>query len=108
MRAKRIGNIGLLRIENDNYKWEISCYYKNPYYNKKDECIVTPLGEHLWNGVGIDEKLFEEEELRYVIAHVTKSKEPDIVSVINRPWKLDEEDEKSFKEIINYIYKDIE
>jgi hypothetical protein len=108
MRAKRIGNIGLLRIENDKYKWEISCYYKNPYYNKKDECVLTPLGTYCWNGVGIDEKLFEEKELRYVIAHVTKDKEPDIISVINRPWKLNEEDEKSFKEIINYIYKDIE
>ena len=108
MKRIRIGNVELRPIsDDDKYQAEIISWYPNSHYGHENDYIKVDDeyyrykdNEHCF----IHKSCFKHPESCYVVAFVTKSEEPDILSVCDRPWDLSEEDEKDFKQIIKMIY----
>lgn len=114
MRLKkiRINNIEVRPLPQDDeekYMAEIVCYYPNPYYGNEDKYIKSKTDpdfyiypDNLYCKVHIS--CFKNPESCYVVAFVTNGEEPDIRTVGDRPWTLNEKDEEDFKQIIKMIY----
>lgn len=114
MRLKkiRIDNIEVRPLPQDDdekYMAEIICYYPNPYYGNEDKYIKSQIDPDFYvypdnPHCKVHISCFKNLESCYVVAFVTNDEEPDIRTVGNRPWTLNEKDEGDFKQIIKMIY----
>ena len=109
MKRTRIGNIEL-RCRNKT--WEIVRWYPNSYYQRENEFIKVDDEHYQYkdnDNCYVHKSCFANPESCYVIAFIEGSEdEHDIRSVGMRPWMLDEEDEKDFKQLlkINFDYEE--
>lgn len=107
MEAKRINNIELRNI---NGRWEIIKWYPNPYYGKKESYIWDEIKQayrdpncDCWY---ISPGCFTNPENCYVVADVENcdNSEPDIRTIMARPFQLSHNDRLDFYKIIKHIY----
>lgn len=110
---KRIENIAYRSLADDEkYAAEILCYYPNFYYGEENNTKKFIKDEFnpeyyvdLEYGCRVHEGCFKHPESCYVVAFVTRGEEPDIVSVGDRPWTLNEENKKSFEKLLELFFK---
>jgi len=99
--------------ENDKYLGEFVCYHENPYYQHETDFVQCELDpDYYYSPDGnphcrIHKSCFVNPESCYVIADLTKADEPDIRSIGNRPWTLNETDEQDFKTVVLMTYERI-
>lgn len=109
---KRIENIAFRSLgDNDNYAAEILCYYPNTYYGQENNTKKFSKDElnpeyyvDLEYGCRVHEGCFKHPESCYVVAFVTRDEEPNIVSVGDRPWTLNEQNKKSFEKLLELFF----
>lgn len=110
--SKRIGNISAIPSSYpEQFFCDIVKWYPNVYYGQKDEYEPVPDRPHMYQPkdedykFSVDEAKFDIPEWSYIVAHITNATAPDVVSVGFRPWELCNEDQESFKKILEYIHR---
>lgn len=112
----RINNIEFRPFKNkENYKYlgEFVYYKENPYYQHEADFVQCELNpDYYYSPDGnpcckIHKSCFANPESCYVIAELTREDEPDIRSIGDRPWTLDEIDERDFKTVVLMTYERI-
>lgn len=115
--SKRIGNISAIPSSYpEQFFCDIVKWYPNVYYGQKDKYEPVPDRPHMYQPknedykFSVDETAFDIPECSYIVAYITNGTfpsygtSPDVVSVGFRPWELGNEDQESFKKILEYIH----
>ena len=107
----RLNNIEIRPISLDSeYAFEVVKWYPNDLYGKISDYEPKTEGSDMYilkrgtNQVSFHKDMFSLKELCYVIAFITRSKEPDVMSVGDRPWCLSEQDRVDFDILIKEFF----
>ena len=107
---KRI-RIGDIEVHESKFGIEVVKWSKNELYGKEDD-FVTEDGQTFKpkdkakDFLSYDVSCFKNPETCYVIADIVANKDDfDVRSIGMRPWELEPQDEKDFKEVLLLLHK---